>query len=606
MWGKKREHEGEGQVATATPPSSRAPEPLSEGQPTSGPPTPNGSPRTGRPPLGEVLVQRGVLTPEQLAQAIVAQAGTGRLLGQILVDLDLADERDIARALADQFGLELANLAQESPDPAVAALLPEVTARRLHAIPVRRDDHGGIIVATSDPRPSALEEIQNALHVPVTLRLASEPEVQWAINTTHRALADIDLEISEFTSVYGTDSFATQTAIIDTVSEDAPVVTIMNRIIVQALRDRASDVHIEPQSDAVRVRFRIDGVLHEIVRLPASMGAPIASRVKIMSDLNIVERRRPQDGQIRMEFDGRTIDIRVSTTGVVWGEKIVLRLLDKQGPVIQLSDLGMDDHTRDLFMKDLKSPYGMVVCAGPTGSGKTTTLYSGLMQINTPEINITTIEDPVEYVFPSLNQIPISAASGMSFASGLRSILRQDPDVILVGEMRDIETARIGVQAALTGHLVLSSVHATDAVSTVYRFLDMGIERFAIASSLLSVIGQRLVRRVCEDCKAPYTPTIDELAFFSKAGGDPLADFVYGTGCNYCAKTGFRGRIGVYELLQIDEHIRVALIDEETNADEILALAKKGGMVTLKEQGVRLVSDQQTTISEIIRSIYTI
>ncbi|NQU36828.1 MAG: Flp pilus assembly complex ATPase component TadA, partial [Actinobacteria bacterium] len=261
---------------------------------------------------------------------------------------------------------------------------------------------------------------------------------------------------------------------------------------------------------------------------------------------------------------------------------------------------------QERFIEDLNAPYGMVICAGPTGSGKTTTLYSGLMQVNTPAVNITTIEDPVEYVFPSLNQIPISSASGMSFASGLRSILRQDPDIILVGEMRDGETARIGVQAALTGHLVLSSVHATDAVSTVWRFLDMGIERFALASSLRCVIGQRLVRRVCPECSASYTPTLDELAFFNGAGGDPLTDFVKGAGCNFCAETGYRGRIGVYELIQVDELMRAALIDESTTTEELLALAEKSGTVTLKAQGVRLVQDQETTVSEIIRSIYTI
>ncbi len=599
MWGKKRGVDEAGQVPTAAPEVSRAQDSTVATSPQE--PVP-----TDRRQIGEILVASGAITQEQLEQALAAQGVSGRRLGEVLLDLQLAEERHIVAALAHQSGLEVADLAQQAPDSAVANLLPEATARRLRALPIQRDAGGTIVVATSDPYPAALAEVQAALGAATTFQVTTETELQWAMNLTYRALADIESQINRFTSVYGTDSLATQNATIDMVSDEAPVVTIMNRIVIQAMRDRASDIHIEPQSDSIRIRYRIDGVLHEVLRLPASMGAPLVSRVKIMSDLNIVERRRPQDGKTRMEFDGRTVDIRVSTTGVVWGEKVVLRLLDRQGPVIQLHELGMDAATQELFLRDLRSPYGMVVCAGPTGSGKTTTLYSGLQQINSPEVNITTIEEPVEYVFPSLNQIPVSTASGMTFASGLRSILRQDPDVILVGEMRDAETARIGVQAALTGHLVLSSVHATDAVSTVWRFLDMGIERFAVASSLLSVVGQRLIRRVCQDCIAPYTPTIDELAFFSEAGGDPLTDFVRGMGCNYCSRTGYRGRIGVYELLQVDERIRVALVDDEVGREEILELAKKSGMVTLKEQGVRLVQQQETTISEVIRNIYTI
>lgn len=557
-------------------------------------------------PIGQILVARGVITTEQLEKALAAQSVTGRRLGEVLIDLHIVRERDVAAALAHQHGFGVADLAQQTPDPELANLLPEQTARRLRSLPIQRNADGSITVATSDPNSAAMAEVQAVVAGRATFQLTTESELQWALNLSYRALADIESQVIRFTSVYGTESLAAQSDVIDMVSNDAPVVAIMNRIIVQAMRDRASDIHVEPQSDSIRIRFRIDGVLHEVLRLPASMGAPLVSRVKIMSDLNIVERRRPQDGKARMEFDGRTVDIRVSTTGLVWGEKVVLRILDRQGTILQLSELGMDAHTQQLFLQDLRSPYGMVVCAGPTGSGKTTTLYSGLIQINSPEVNITTIEEPVEYVFPSLNQIPVSIASGMTFASGLRSILRQDPDVILVGEMRDAETARIGVQAALTGHLVLSSVHATDAISTVWRFLDMGIERFAVASSLLSVVGQRLIRRVCQDCKAPYAPTIDELAFFSGAGGDPGSDFVAGVGCNYCSRTGYRGRIGVYELLQIDERMRIALVDDEVGREEMLELAKKSGMVTLKEQGVRLVQQQETTISEIIRNIYTI
>ncbi len=599
MWGKKRGIDDAGHVAATAPLVPYAQDPAATALPeTLAPAT--------RTPIGQILLAQGVVTSEQLEQAIAAQGESGRRLGEVLVDLHIVTQRGVAAALAHQYGFDVADLAQQTPDPAVVNLLPEQLARRLRVLPIQRNADGSVNVATSDPNSAALAEVQAALGVPTTFQLTTESELEWALNLSYRALADIESQVSRFTSVYGTESLAAQSSVVDMVSADAPIVAIMNRIILQALRDQASDIHVEPQSDSIRIRFRIDGVLHEVLRLPASMGAPLVSRVKIMSDLNIIERRRPQDGKTRMELDGRTVDIRVSTTGVVWGEKVVLRILDHQGTILQLNELGMDAKTQELFLEDLRSPYGMVVCAGPTGSGKTTTLYSGLLKINSPEVNITTIEEPVEYVFPSLNQIPVSIASGMTFASGLRSILRQDPDVILVGEMRDAETARIGVQAAMTGHLVLSSVHATDAVSTVWRFLDMGIERFAVASSLLSVVGQRLIRRVCQDCKAPYTPLIDELAFFSEAGGDPLSDFVQGVGCKYCSMTGYRGRIGVYELLRIDERIRVALVDDKVGRGEMLDLAKKSGMITIKEQGVRLVEQQKTTISEIIRNIYTI
>ncbi len=565
------------------------------------------SPNPSRKPIGQVLVENGTLSSDQLAEAIVHQAGSGRLLGEVLVDLGLVGEREITAALAAQFHLPLADLSTGTLDPEVATLLPESLARSLRAIPMKRNDNGTILVVTSDPRPETREEVETALGVPITLALTSEPEISWALDSTHRALSGLDSEVADFTSIYGTTSAlsAAQQALGET-DDDAPVIRVVNMLITQALRDRASDVHIEPQAEVVRVRFRIDGVLHAVAELPASMAAPIASRIKIMSGLNIVERRRPQDGQIRMVADARKIDIRVSTVGVVFGEKIVLRLLDKQGPVIALDDLGMSDRTREQFDAMLHSPYGMVVCAGPTGSGKTTTLYAGIRLLDRPDLNITTIEDPVEYVYPTINQIQINEAGGLTFASGLKSILRQDPDVILVGEMRDIETARIGVQAALTGHFVMSSVHATDAVSSVYRFLDMGIEPFLIASSLLGVVGQRLVRRVCPDCVCPYTPTAEELVFYLEAGGSEEATFVHGAGCNYCAQTGYRGRIGVYELLAITDPIREVLVGSHASHQDVREMAIEGGMVPLRKQGVQMVADHKTTIAEIIRSIYTI
>ncbi len=379
---------------------------------------------------------------------------------------------------------------------------------------------------------------------------------------------------------------------------------VVSMIITQALRDRASDVHVEPQADRVRVRYRIDGVLHDVLDLPGSMGPAVVSRIKILGGMNIVERRRPQDGQISTEVEGRAVDIRVSTTSVVGGEKVVLRLLDKSRPLFRLEQLGMPERTARRYAELLRSPYGMVICAGPTGSGKTTTLYGSLGEINTPERNIMTIEDPVEYTVPSINQIQINEQAGVTFAGGLKSILRQDPDVILVGEVRDADTARIAVQSALTGHLVLSSLHATDAASALHRLLDMGVEHFLIASSVTAVLSQRLVRRVCPHCREYYRPPDEELAFLAAIGGaEPFGGTVRGAGCNFCAHTGYLDRIGVYEMMPITDGIRELVLRRAPHG-EIHERARAEGMRTLQDEALRLVQTGVTNPAEVLRSIY--
>jgi type IV pilus assembly protein PilB len=336
------------------------------------------------------------------------------------------------------------------------------------------------------------------------------------------------------------------------------------------------------------------------------MGPAIVSRIKILGGMNIVERRRPQDGQISTEIEGRGVDIRVSTTAIVGGEKVVLRLLDKSRPLFKLGQLGMPEDMSARYSALLRSPYGMVICAGPTGSGKTTTLYGSLGELNDPERNIMTIEDPVEYSFPSINQIQINEQAGITFAGGLKSILRQDPDVILVGEVRDVETARIAVQSALTGHFVLSSLHATDAASALHRLLDMGIETFLIASSVTAVLSQRLVRRVCEHCREEYHPPPEELAFLGSIGGArPANGFVRGAGCNFCSHTGYLERVGVYEMLTVTEGIRELILDRASHT-EIRKLARYEGMRVLQEEAARLVEAGVTNIAEVVRSIYVI
>jgi type IV pilus assembly protein PilB len=379
----------------------------------------------------------------------------------------------------------------------------------------------------------------------------------------------------------------------------------VNLILDQAVRDRASDVHIEPRDEGVRIRNRTDGALHEVMTLPASMAQSLVSRIKIMADMNIVERRRPQDGQFAIAVSGRDLDVRVATTSTVFGEKCVLRLLDKSRALLDLSQLGMPADTEKRFKELVRSPYGMVLCAGPTGSGKTTTLYATVMEINRPEINVMTIEDPVEYVFAEINQIQINEQAGITFAGGLRSILRQDPDSILVGEIRDVETARIAVQSALTGHFVMSSLHATDASAALHRFLDMGIEPFLIASSLLGVVSQRLVRKVCPSCRTAYEPTAEELAFFQRVGGKTPGAFFHGEGCNFCAQTGYLERIGVYEVLQVSDEIRRLILDGAAS-ELVRQVAIQEGMRPLAAEAAALVAQGVTTIDEVIRTIYVL
>jgi type IV pilus assembly protein PilB len=389
----------------------------------------------------------------------------------------------------------------------------------------------------------------------------------------------------------------------DTTAVSAPVVQIVTLLIGQAVRDRASDVHIEPTEDSVRVRFRIDGALTETAALPAAMGPALVSRLKIMAGMNIVERRRAQDGQIATEVDGQPVDVRVSTVATIWGEKAVLRLLDRSRTLYRLGELGMASDVHERFSRLVRAPYGMVICAGPTGSGKTTTLYATLSEISDSERNVMTIEDPVEYVFPAINQIQINEQAGLTFADGLRSIMRQDPDIILVGEIRDVETARIAVQSALTGHLVMTSLHATDAASALQRFVDMGVEPFLLASTVLGVVSQRLVRRICPHCRVRANPSAEELAFFRASGGGDKDVFWRGEGCGACANTGYHQRVGVFEVLHMTDAVRHALL-RSTELDPLRAAAEADGMRTLRAEGIRLVTQDVTTIPEMMRSIY--
>ncbi|HZR15532.1 MAG TPA: GspE/PulE family protein [Acidimicrobiia bacterium] len=554
--------------------------------------------------LGDLLVEQELVSQAELMEGLLEQSASGGRLGSVLVKLGMLDERDLARVLSEQQGLPLVDLRQDVPEASALERLPESVARSMHAIPIRETPDGLLIAVADSEEHDAYRVLSQAVGGPVVLVIAPPSDIARAIDGSYRALAGVDEQVRRFEAVGGVRA-RTAGPQVEVADDHAPVVQVVNLVITQALRDRASDIHLEPQGDVVRVRFRIDGALHEVQALPAEMGPAVVSRIKVLAGMNIVERRRAQDGQLEMTIDGRDLDVRVSTVPTIHGEKAVLRLLDKSRSLFELDQLGMPDSTRATYSALTRHPYGMVIVAGPTGSGKTTTLYATLAQLNTPDRNLTTIEDPVEYVFPSINQIQINEQAGVTFADGLKSILRQDPDVILVGEMRDVETARIAVQSALTGHFVLSSIHATDAASALHRFLDMGLESFLIASSVLGIVAQRLVRRTCTHCRVRYEPTPEERMFYEHASSSSKSEFWHGAGCNFCSHTGFEDRIGVFELLRCTDEMRDLIVSSSSH-DRIRELAVEQGMVPMREEALRLVEEDVTTIAEILRGVYLI
>ena len=556
--------------------------------------------------LGELLVTSGRITQEQLERALLLQKASGEKLGQVLVATGVMDERTLTESLSTFFAIPVVNLHIEDVDQAVLPLLSEATAREYLAVPYKMEGRD-LLVAVAQPTKDLREMLAKESGHPVTLMIASLTDIKWAIDSNYKALDGVNQLVQAFTVTEQSRRRVSEpTREPEVVADNAPVVQVVDRILTQAMRDRASDVHIEPSDDVVRVRFRIDGALNEILELPAAMGPGLVSRIKIMADMNIVERRRPQDGQLTTIIDGKEVDVRVSTVATIMGEKCVMRILDKTRSVLLLGDLGMPEDTHDTYSKLVRAPFGMVLCAGPTGSGKTTTLYATVSEVSSPQLNVMTIEDPVEYVFPSINQIQTNEQAGLTFATGLKSILRQDPDVILVGEVRDVETTRVAVQSALTGHFVISSMHATDSVSALHRLLDMGIESFLVASSVVAVVGQRLLRRICTSCKAPYELTEEEQLFYKESGGDMAkTDFFQGTGCNFCSHTGYQDRIGIYELLVMTPEIRRLVVGWATQ-EELRALAVKQGMRTLRQEAINLVSQNVTSVAEVIRSVYTL
>jgi type IV pilus assembly protein PilB len=557
-------------------------------------------------PLGQLLLAEGLITEEQLARALDAQKLTRSPIGGVLVNQGALHEDHLTAALSAHFEIPIADLKQVNIEAEIARLVPEDFARRNVVLPLRRDN-GHLAVAMSDPSNVALlNDLRLITGFPVAPYIAGQSDILLNLTRIHDmyprlAVAAQTLKESR-PQMQAERLMALELA---TVTSSSPAVEIVNLLITQGLRDRASDIHIEPQKDFLRIRFRIDGVLHDMAHLPTATGAALGSRVKIMAGMNIVERRRAQDGQISVSVDGRELDVRVATIETIWGEKLVMRLLDRGRSLITLPQLGFSQSAYQNFHRMLHSPYGMMIVSGPTGSGKTTTLYASIHELDRQVRNIMTIEDPVEYQFENINQSQINKLADISFANGLRAILRQDPDIILVGEIRDRETAEIAVQSALTGHLVLSSLHATDAVGALLRFTDMGIEGFLIASSVISIVAQRLVRKICDACKVAYSPTPEDIDFAMSLGMQAPAELYRGQGCSRCNQTGYYDRIGVFEVLMMSDEVKRLIITKASHS-EIIQAAVRGGMVPLRADAWMRITAGVTTVSEVMRSVYII
>jgi type IV pilus assembly protein PilB len=543
------------------------------------------------PALGALLVRDGAITPEQLEAAIAEKRDNpDRRLGEILVDQGAASRTQIAHVLAEQHELPFVDLDPTTIEPDAAALLPEALARRYVALPVRLLEDGSLLVAVADPTNVLFsDELRLALGMPLRVGVASADAIVAAIASVHQTVVEIT-EVDE-------EELAPDATVLD-LDADTPAVVFVNKTISRALDLGASDIHFTPQQRRLYVRARVDGVLRDVTSIANTHTPAVTSRLKIMGALDIAERRAPQDGRVSIRRGEDVIDVRLAVLPTAHGEKVTLRILNQRDAPESLEALDMHRETRESLERAIAQPYGAVVVAGPTGSGKTTTLYACLQELNTPDRSLTTIEDPVEYRAPGLDQIEVNPRAGLTFASGLRTILRSDPDILLVGEIRDQETAQIAFRAAMTGHLVLTTLHAQTSAAAVQRLLDIGIDHGIIATSVNCVVAQRLVRRLCEACAEPYKPDRATLAALGISRGRAPLELRRPAGCAQCGQTGYRGRIGLFEVMPMTDEI-AALVGAPTR--EIQAAAVAGGMATLRDDGIRLVVEGATTLDEVRR-----
>ena len=553
--------------------------------------------------LGDILKDMALATEAQIEDAIGRQKETRKRLGQILVDDGLITQLDLSKALARKFGVSFLDLTSMTFDAAASGYIDERLARRYAAAPIRFLDDATLLVAMADPQNlQALEDLRLITGFDVQPAIASEEDVFGAIAKIYRERAEVGQTIDELGRAAVDEESIKD---IRDATEEAPIVKLVNSVIAQSVDDAASDIHFEPQAKELAVRFRIDGVLHEIMSVPRRMQNGVISRLKIMADLDIAERRVPQDGRIGLMVGGKPIDMRVATLPTVYGEKIVMRLLDKSNVMLDLEDLGFGEKALKRFRKSFTKPYGAILVTGPTGSGKSTTLYAALNILNSTEKNIITVEDPVEYRLTGINQVQVNVRAGMTFAAALRSILRCDPDIVMVGEIRDRETALIAIESALTGHLVLSTLHTNDAPGALSRLTEMGIEPFLTSSAVDCVLAQRLARRLCSHCKEPYTATREMLRkndFPPEVMDKDDVTLYRAKGCSRCNNTGYKGRLGLYEVMIVSEAIR-RLTVERKSADEISRVASAEGMKSLRDDGIEKVLKGMTSIEEIARVI---
>ena len=576
-----------------------APEVLFESETTFDP----GAGGVTRAGVEDLLLARGQVSEDQLLQAKNVQTQTpGKTIAQILLDMSAATEAQVLSALAETMGLPFESLRRESVDPSVFQLLPQDYVQKHRVIPLRRDGDS-VVVGMSDPaNVFLLDEVKRKIRRPVKVVVVVAPDINRMIEAVSGN--NSDTSVDEIIKDIGDDDVQVVKEIEDSVTDlakagnESPVIRFVNYLIFDAIKQGASDIHIEPKEKQLKVRYRIDGVLFDAMSPPHSMHAAMISRLKIMANLDISERRLPQDGRIRAMMHERKVDLRMSTLPTAYGEKCVMRILDNRSINVALEDLGFSEDSLTLWKNAIDQPHGIVLVTGPTGSGKTTTLYSSLRSMDGNKLNISTVEDPVEYHLSQANQVQVHDKIGMSFSAALRALLRQDPDVVMLGEIRDAETARIAVQASLTGHLVLSTLHTNDAPSSITRLINIGVEPYLISASVNAILAQRLVRKICKECKETYEPTEEMKEFLTLQGWQ--GELYKGKGCDRCRKTGYAGRLGIYELLVMDDSLR-DLVTANPDVTQFRKLCRERGLITLRTDGFEKVRKGLTTVDEILR-----
>ena len=548
--------------------------------------------------IGSLLIEEGLLTRRDLERAAAVQAESGMPLTRVLVEEHIVAEADIVRVLARHSGLEYVNLAEITVDPVAAALVPEPLARRYAVVPIGFADDR-LVVAMADPNNVlVVDDLRAITGMRIAPRIAARADIMDAIRRFIRP----DSSAADLADIVAEGEITEDLTKIEAAVEEGPVVKLINTLISRAVSEGASDLHLEPGEKDLRVRSRIDGVLHEVMTTPRAVSGALVSRVKIMADLDISERRVPQDGRVGLRVNGRSIDLRVATLPTIHGEKVVIRVLDKDDGVLALADLGFMPYSLELFSGALARPYGAILVTGPTGSGKTTTLYAALNVLNSPDRNIITVEDPVEYRLAGVTQVQVNRKAGLLFATALKSILRSDPDIVLVGEVRDSETAKIAVEAALTGHLVLTTLHTNDAASSINRLVDMGVEAYLVSSSLNCIVAQRLARKLCLRCRRSHEATPEVRVQVGLAPeGEPLTVYE-AAGCKLCSGTGYRGRLAINEVLIVTEEIQRMAV-ERRPSDEIKRVAVEQGMRPLRQDGQEKVRLGLTTLEEVLRVV---